>query len=110
RGTRTCFRFAPPADRRPSGPWENRPGDPSFGEPPRQVRWQLHVEGAGKAWTFEIPVGVLVKQSAVFAELPDTGKSGAPRIPAELLYRIARSSALVLEEPPQVGIGQALFG
>jgi hypothetical protein len=110
RGMRISFRFAPPAERRPSGPWETRSGDPSFGEPPRQVRWQLCVEGAGKSWVFEIPVGVLVKQSAVFAELPDTGKSGAPRIPAALLYRIARSSALILEEPPQVGLGQALFG
>lgn len=110
RGTRVSFRFAPPADRRPSGPWEKRAGDPSFGEPPQQVRWRLCVEGAGKSWVFEIPVGVLVKQSAVFAELPDTGKTGAPRIPAELLCRVARSSALILEEPPQVGFGQALFG
>ena len=109
-GTRVKFRFAPPRERRPSGAWESRPGDPSFGEPPRQVRWQLTVEGAGKSWVFEIPVGVLVKYSAVFAELPDTGKSGAPRIPAELLYRIARSTALVLEEPPQLGFGQSFLG
>jgi hypothetical protein len=111
-GTRIRFRFTPGAEQRPSGEWVSRPGDFKFGEHPHHVRWHVVVEAkpGGGSWSFEIPVAEGARPSPVFAELPDTGKSGAPHIPGDLVYRVAGASALVLEEPPQIGLGGMLIG